>query len=266
MMENVRGMMTYGKGEFLRKIKQAFWEIGYSTDVKVACAADFGVPQLRYRVIFIGTRLDQPITFPTPTHGSEDHLKPYVTISDALSDLPVIDGDYFTEERMYQVPPSNLYQRYLRKGAGKSVSMHVSRALSEQANRLAAFIGQGEGLRAVPEEHLPDRFTKMRRLKNGQLRRDCTTLYHRLHPARPAYTITCSYRNVASGPFLHPDEDRAISHREAARLMSFPDRYKFCGTRVTRQLGNAVPPLLGKAFGEEIAKSLDAQLDIKQAA
>ena len=266
LMENVRGMVSYGKGEFLRKIKKAFWDIGYHADVDIVCAADYGVPQLRYRVIFMATRLDLPIKFPLPTHGKEPGLLPYVTSGDALGDLPLIGKDYKLESRPYQSPPSTDYQRYLRDGAGQYVDKHVSMPLSEQAGKLAAYIGQGQGLRAVPVEHLPDRFKKMRRISTGELRRDCTTLYHRLDPAKPSYTITCSYRNVASGPFLHPFEDRSFSHREAARLMSFPDKYKLCGLKLTRQLGNAVPPLLAKAFGDQIRKSLDEQVDMKIAA
>ena len=96
----------------------------------------------------------------------------------------------------------------------------------------------------------------MRTISSGALRRDCTTLYYRLDPKRPSYTITCYFRNVASGPFLHPYEDRSLSFREAARLMSFPDRYKFRGNNFTRQIGNAVPVLMAKAVGQEILKSL----------
>jgi DNA (cytosine-5)-methyltransferase 1 len=137
------------------------------------------------------------------------------------------------------------------------VSLHISKPLSEQAARLAKYIKPGEGLRAVPLHALPDRFKKMRRISTGELRRDCTTLYHRLDPARPSYTITCFYRNVASGPFLHPHEDRSLSHREAARLMSYPDRYRFARSNFTRQIGNSVPPLMAKAIGECIIRSLN---------
>ena len=65
-------------------------------------------------------------------------------------------------------------------------------------------------------------------------------MYYRLSRRRTAYTITCYFRNVASGPFLHPLEDRSLSYREAAPLMSFPDHYQFVGTSLPRQIGNAV--------------------------
>lgn len=268
LMENVKGMLTYSKGEFRRQIEAAFKEIGYRTDFTTVCSADFGVPQMRHRVLFIGTRLnDIELSFPEPTHGdARPNLPPYVTFAEAIGDLPLMNGDYKRERWAYAHAPSNAYQIYARSGAGKHITLHTSSALSGQAGRLAPYIGPGQGLRAVPVEVLPDRFKKMRTIKNGQLRRDCTTLYHRLNPARPSYTITCYYRNVASGPFLHPYEDRSISHREAARLMSFPDRYRFGGSNFTRQIGNAVPPLMGRAIGKHLIGLLTNRLGIALAA
>lgn len=268
LMENVKGMLTYSKGEFRRQIEAAFKEIGYETAFTTVCTADFGVPQMRHRVLFIGTRLnDIELSFPEPTHGdARPDLLPYVTLADAIGDLPLMDGDYKRERWAYAHAPSNAYQIYARSGAGKHITLHTSSALSGQAGRLAPYIGPGQGLRAVPVEALPERFKKMRTIKNGQLRRDCTTLYHRLNPERPSYTITCYYRNVASGPFLHPHEDRSLSHREAARLMSFPDRYRFGGSNFTRQIGNAVPPLMGRAIGKHLMGLLTNRLGISLAA
>lgn len=257
LMENVKGMLTYSKGAFRHQIEAAFREIGYRTDFLTVCAADYGVPQLRHRVLFIGTRDSEvELSFPMPTHGDGPGLKPYVTLEDAISDLPLLGGEYKREEWSYRSPPMTDYQRYCRVGDPRTVSLHMSSPLSGQAGRLAKYIRPGEGLRAVPVDALPDRFKKMRRISTGALRRDCTTLYHRLDPKRPSYTITCYYRNVASGPFLHPEEDRSISHREAARLMSYPDRYVFAGANFTRQIGNSVPPLMAKAIGECLVRSL----------
>lgn len=258
LMENVKGMLTYSKGYFRKQIEEAFEEIGYCCAFTTVCAADFGVPQLRHRVLFIGTRLDQvTLSFPRATHGDGViGLKPYLTVADAIGDLPKIKNDWKNNKREYAGPPRNEYQKYLRAGAGAELTMHISAPLSDQAQRLANHIGQGQGLRAVPTRWLPARFRKMRTISTGALRRDCTTLYYRLDPKCPSYTITCYFRNVASGPFLHPYEDRSLSFREAARLMSFPDRYKFVGTNFTRQIGNAVPVLMAKAIGIEILRSL----------
>lgn len=259
LMENVKGMLTYGKGAFRRQIEAAFGEIGYRTDFAQVVAADYGVPQLRHRILFIGTRLDDlDLAFPLPTHSQvDDGLKPYVTVREAIGDLPLMGNSYDVKSRSYASAPRGEYQVYCRNNAPTEVSLHIGRPLSQQAQSLAQYIGQGEGLRAVPVDALPERFKKMRTISTGQLRRDCTTLYHRLDPDKPSYTITTNYKNVASGPFLHPWEDRAISHREAARLMSFPDSYKFVGASFPKQIGNAVPPLLAKAVGESILGSLE---------
>ena len=268
LMENVKGMLIYSKGAFRRQIEAAFEEIGYRTAFDTVCAADFGVPQMRHRVLFIGTRIDSmELSFPEPTHGdSRPGLLPHVTLAEAISDLPLMKDDFKAEVRKYASAPKGHYQSYSREGAPDRVSLHISSALSGQAARLAKFIGPGQGLRAVPPSQLPERFQKMRKISNGQLRRDCTTLYHRLDPKRPSYTITCYYRNVASGPFLHPTEDRSLSHREAARLMSYPDRYKFGGSNFTRQIGNSVPPLMARAIGRHLFQLLSMPSSVALAA
>ncbi|MET3463915.1 DNA cytosine methyltransferase [Variovorax atrisoli] len=264
LIENVQGLLTYNKGFFREVILDELEQMGYHADAKVLCAADFGVPQLRKRVIFLATRQDCQITFPQPTHTATGQrgLKPYVTVGEAFFDLPPIQGNR-RDALDYTAAPRTHFQRYLRGGT-KKLTLHEARDLSEQAAAIAAHVQEGQGLRNVPLSVLPDRFKKMRTISTGELRRDCTTLYHRLSRAKPSYTITCYFRNVASGPFLHPLEDRSLSIREAARLMTFPDTYEFCGTSIPRQIGNAVPPLLGRAVGEHILKLMRSEQDQKQ--
>jgi DNA (cytosine-5)-methyltransferase 1 len=254
-------MLTYSKGAFRRQIEAAFEEIGYRTSFTTVCAADFGVPQMRHRVLFIGTRDPHiELSFPEPTHGIEKPgLLPYVSVAEAIGDLPLMGAEYKREDWDYSAPPAGAFQMYARSGAPNRASLHKSGPLSPLAKALAKYVKPGQGLRSVPHHALPPRFKTMRRISNGQLRQDCTTLYHRLDPAKPSYTITCFYRNVSSGPFLHPAEDRSISHREAARLMSFPDRYQFAGSNFTRQIGNAVPPLMARAIGKHLIGLLSAE-------
>jgi len=267
LMENVPGLLTYRGGHFRRVITEAFSSAGYTVSSAVLCAADFGVPQLRRRIFFLGTRTGLPISFPEPTHGANPEgqprvslfqsqpLRPYVTVKEAIGDLPLMKGELNREDWEYAAPPSSEFQRYARRHS-RHLTLHQANGLSEQSRGVVKFIKQGEGLRAVPVEHLPARFKKMRTISTGDLRRDCTTLYHRPHEERPAYTITCYFRNVASGPFLHPLEDRSLSYREAARLMSFRDNYEFVGHGLPRQIGNAVPPLLARALGRHILQLL----------
>jgi DNA (cytosine-5)-methyltransferase 1 len=261
LMENVKGLLTFRGGYFRKLIEESFASAGYRVASRVICAADYGVPQLRYRIVFIGTRTGGELSFPDPTHGMDmDGLfrgqLPFVTVEDALSDLPLLDGDFYSARREYATPPRNAYQRYVRRGVrSKFVSLHHTKPLSELSSEIVRLVKEGEGLRSIAPELLPTRFQKMRKIKNGALRKDCTTLYFRVARSRPAYTITCNFRNVASGPFVHPLEDRSFTFREAARLMSFPDNYVFEGAMLPRQIGNAVPPLLARALGKTLIKA-----------
>ena len=261
LMENVKGLLTYRGGYFKTLIEDAFADAGYEVISKVVCAADYGVPQLRHRIVFLGSRTGVPLSFPEPTHGPADSLfddlAPYVTVGEALGDLPKLKRNYLQDEWEYTCAPSNEFQRYARNGVrSKTTTMHQAKALSPMSSEIAALVKEGEGLRSIPPELLPGRFGKMRRLKDGSLRKDCTTLYFRISRNKPSYTITCHFRNVASGPFIHPVEDRCLTYREAARLMSFQDSYVFEGSMRARQIGNAVPPLLAKALGAELIKLL----------
>jgi DNA (cytosine-5)-methyltransferase 1 len=257
LMENVKGLLAYDRGHYRTLIANAFEEAGYRVIYKVVCAADYGVPQLRHRIVFLGTRLDIPLSFPEPTHGPIETLllglKPYVTVGEAIGDLPLMRGQFDAEAWSYARKPGSEFQRYAREKVGSNlVTLHQANGVTKQAMRIVRHVAEGKGLRSVPLSKLPERFHKMRRISNGQLRRDCTTLYHRLARSSPAYTITCFFRNVSSGPFIHPLEDRSLSYREAARLMSFRDSFEFKNNSLARQIGNAVPPLLAKALGSHL--------------
>jgi DNA (cytosine-5)-methyltransferase 1 len=258
LMENVKGLLTFRGGYFRELIMREFAAAGYKVDSRVVSAADYGVPQLRHRIVFIGTRTKAAISFPEPTHGENGFfLKPYVSINDALSDLPLLGQDLSTTERHYDSAPANAFQRYVREGKRKNtVSLHYTKPLSALSSQIIRHVQEGAGLRSIEPHLLPARFQKMRKIKNGALRRDCTTLYFRPLRSKPSYTITCNFRNVASGPFVHPVENRGLTYREAARLMSFPDSYVFEGAMLPRQIGNAVPPLMGKALGDHLLKLL----------
>jgi|SRR5580765_1885179 len=259
LMENVKGLLTYRKGYFRQLIKESFEYSGYRVVSKVVCAADYGVPQLRYRIVFIGTRLDIEPTIPEATHFEPNLFggKPYVTVGEALGDLPLLHGQFDQDEWEYASPPVTAYQQYARNNTqANTVTLHRANGMSQGARKVVELVSEGQGVRSISPELLPERFTRMRTISDGSLRKDCTTLYHRLARWAPAYTITCSFRNVASGPFVHPTENRSISYREAARLMSFRDNYQFLSPGLTRQIGNAVPPLLGKALGIHIRKMM----------
>jgi DNA (cytosine-5)-methyltransferase 1 len=262
LMENVKGLLIARKGAYREEVIESFRALGYQVVGQVLLAADYGIPQLRERVFFLATRLGDNLTLPIPSHGSPNtlpvqngQLRPYVTLDEAIGDLPQIGDSSRVDPLPYSLSPISEYQRARREGS-KEVYNHVSRPLSQLARSVIEQLGPGQGLRAIPPERLPARFHRMRRISTGELRRDCTTLYHRLSPAQPSYTITCNFTNVSAGAFAHPYELRAITAREAARLQSFPDSFRFLGHSIPHQIGNAVPPLLGEAIGRSMQMHL----------
>lgn len=265
VMENVKGLLTYDRGRYRDLIHKSFERIGYRIESRVLRAADYGVPQLRERLFFIATRTDSEIAFPAPTHCPSEQplltgLKPYVTAWEAISDLPELGTEGASEQ--YASRALTEYQRYARAGSGRKLTLHRARRISPLAMSLVRKIKQGGGIRSISVHQLPERFRKMRKISNGEYRRDCTTLYYRLAWDRPSYTITTYFTNVSSGPFVHPSQNRALTPREAARLQSFPDSYVFFDKMVQRQIGNAVPPLLACAVASEIIKALKSCLPV----
>lgn len=268
LMENVVGLLLYHKGVFGREICQLFGDLGYNTEARILLAADFGVPQLRRRVFFIGTRRKLAIPFPKPTRcdpalwgdyalpftklsaigqkNGDSRLPQHLTLADAISDLPPLGEQDGLDETSYSSEPLSDYQRLMREGSS-SLRHHVSSGMSESERRMVAFLKPGDNWRALPKDLQPERFQKIRRY-------DATTLIMRLRWDRPAYTITTKSAEVTSGAFIHPDQNRTLSVREAARLQSYPDRFVFVGTQdeKRRQIGNSVPPVLAERLAEAI--------------
>jgi DNA (cytosine-5)-methyltransferase 1 len=263
VMENVKGLLLAKSGAFHREILGIFQELGYRVEGRVLNAADYGVPQLRHRVFYLGSRLGQPPHFPEPAFFPPDTvgglLNPYRTTRDAIGDLPRLGDEHLESPIAYSSKPFTEYQHMMR-GHSEQATCHVARRVSDHAMRIIRQIPPGHGLRSLPLDELPARFRRMRRISTGALRQDCTTLYHRLAWDAPAYTITCYFRNVSAGPFVHPEDNRALSCREAARIQSFPDSFEFRGASVPRQIGNAVPPLLAEAVARAALEALNPSL------
>lgn len=235
VMENVLGILSMDEGKVVENIKTKFKEIGYSVVIKKLLAADYGVPQLRTRIFFVGSS-DESIL---GLEVEKTHEK-YLTVNDAFSDiLDVIPCK--CRETFYLRPPENEYQEYLRKGS-EYLFEHIVPNHNKMVLKRLSLLKQGENVTNLPEQY------KIKGFPN---------VYGRLHLDEQATTITGNCGNVGSnGNFIHPIRDSAISVREAARLQSFPDRYRFFGTlyECYKQVGNAVPPLLGLAVAKAIKK------------
>ena len=245
VMENVTGIYSIGGGAAVKAIKEELAAIGYTVEEQVLKAEEFGVPQERRRVVFIGNRTGAPISHPSPTHGSG--LFPYVSIKDAIGDLPPLKNGEECSGAAYASEAMCEYQQLLR-GNATNVTNHAAPRLGPVNVDRLAFIPPGGSWRDIPHDLLP---AGMKRAK----RSDHTKRYGRMKWDGLSCTVLTKC-DIHWGAYIHPEQDRAISVREAARLQSFPDWFTFCGSKTEQyvQVGNAVPPLLGKAIGEHLMK------------
>ncbi len=249
VLENVTGMTSAGGGAAVGAILAGLKDLGYEVEAKILRAEEYGVPQERRRLVFIGNRLGLPIRFPEPTHGPG--LLPLVTIKDAIADLPSLKNG---EERgviTYETEPQSSYQAELRDGSN-CVDNHAAAKLSKVNLERLKHIPQGGSWRDIPVDLLPE---GMKRAK----RSDHTKRYGRLSWNGLASTILTKC-DPHWGAYFHPNQDRTLTVREAARLQSFPDWFEFKGSRTDQyvQVGNAVPPLLGRAIAQALRKSSES--------
>lgn len=224
ILENVSGMRSTADGHFEGQIKATMEELGYIVTVQLVNAADYGVPQIRQRLLFVGVRKKGkktvPYSFPTG-----DFKGQYRTVADAISDLPPLESNQTKQK--YKLPPQTEYQRIMR-GEG-NLPIAPPRCL----------------LNHSAPNHLPDVLEKIANTKPGE-------------PMYPKFKQRIRLKNELPSPtqlaggirpqfqFGHPTQIRGLSIRERARIQSFPDSYEFKGGMVQErvQTGNAVPPLL----------------------
>ena len=215
-------MLISGKGHFAREVTDRFECLGYSIKGHLILAADHGVPQRRERVFFLASRhgevLPPPCTHAERIDGTLP-LRPFVTVDEAIGDLPMTGVTRHGEVVPFASSPTTPYQELMRASASE-IHNHVVKNPSAHALSIIRQVVPGAGLRSIPVDKLPPRFQRMRTIASGALRKDCTTLYGRMSPVRPSYTITCYFNNVSAGAFTHPSADRAITAREAARLQA----------------------------------------------
>ena len=229
IIENVPGMATMYKGQVKEEVLRRFRLMGYNVDCKILCAADYGVPQIRKRLVFMGIRSDigQPI-FSLPILKEKD----YVTCREALDDLPPRINELGNEQDVYLSPPRTDYQKEMR-GSCTILYNHVATAHKQFVIDTIAQVPEGENWRS-----LPPGIGESRKFHEAWTRYDGN---------KPSKTIDTGHRN-----HFHYQYNRVPTIRENARLQSFPDDFVFTGTKTqqNRQVGNAVPPLLGKALGK----------------
>lgn len=239
IFENVVGILSMDKGRLFNQIKAEFQELGYTLKHKILNAVNYGVPQQRERVILVGFRGENAFEYPTPTHG--DGLKPYITLRQAIGDLPVLKSGQSSNH--YADCANNEFLQFVRN-TSIELTEHSAPKNGEHLIKIMEILKDGQSKEDLPKEIRP---------KSGY-----GNTYAKLWWDKPSTTITRNFACPSSSRCIHPRDSRAMSIREGARLQSFPDNYKFFGSDSMKRLeiGNAVPPLLSLAIAKQIAKAM----------
>ena len=253
LFENVKGLLSIQRGELLKTIISLFESLGYEVQWKLMNAADYGVPQIRERVIIIGSKLKTSFQFPDPTHYNpegnpslfKENLKPYLTLEDAISDLPFIKSG--EESFEYASEPKNDFQKLMRENAPEKLMDHNSPRNNPKLVRMMELLPDGGTPKDLPENLRPSSGYK--------------NTYCRLWWKRPSTTITRNLSTPSSSRCIHPKAPRPLTTREGARIQCFPDDYKFYGSRSDRnlQVGNAIPTFLSNALTKVILENFKAE-------
>lgn len=226
-------------------IEESFRYLGYEFKGDVLNAASYGVPQTRERYILIGIKrelLTGEIELPKPII---DNPINYITVKEAIEDLeeiePTVGGMDETQKRLDCPVIDSYFRKLVMIENYRDVHNHVCTATRKTALQRFEKIAPGKNFHSLPDE-LKSSYENPERTQN--------TVYKRLDPNLPSDTVV----NVRKSMWIHPVFNRAVSAREAARLQSFPDDYIFYGTKdsVYQQIGNAVPPVLGRAVAEKV--------------
>ncbi|WP_326512254.1 DNA cytosine methyltransferase [Clostridium intestinale] len=242
LIENVPGIATLYGGLVKEQIVNTFEDMGYRVSVtpKPLVAADYGVPQVRKRMFFVGIREDianrvgAKFSFPSPTHVPIN----YITCEDALSDLQDREDELGLEEDIYISKPKSKYQQVMRKNSSKLYN-HVATKHTDMVKKTIALVPDGGNYKDLPEG-----------IGGSRKFNEAWTRYSANKPSR---TIDTGHRN-----HFHYKYNRVPTIRENARLQSFPDDFIFLGTKTqqNKQVGNAVPPLLSYNIAKKLKEYL----------
>lgn len=274
VMENVEGLLARKNAEgekVIEIISEAFSKIGYSCQVWMLNASNYGVPQMRQRICIVGNKYGRVIPPPQKTHSiiEEEGMKPAVTVWEAIGDLPKIHACEGNEFMDYDQQACNDFQRLCREGS-IGVYNHVAMRHTKRLVNRFNMILSGCNVNSLPEE-----LRVRKRNGNGELSESYySSNYRIIEPNSVSFTIPASFYST----FIHPYIPRNITAREAARIQSFPDWYIFKGKRTQisskllsklgkeednhlsqyNQIGNAVPPLMAKAIADRIFEFLES--------
>lgn len=238
VLENVPSLATLYQGKAKTAILEEFGKLGYTINFQVLYAPDYGVPQIRKRIFFVGLKDGANFEFPEPVHTPEN----YVTCEQAIGDLPSLQDSVGQAIAKYTSPATSEYQKKMRANSSTLLN-HVGTVHTDHVISV---------IRQVPEggnhKDLPPGVGDSRKFNEA---------WTRYHSKKPSRTIDTGHRN-----HFHYKWDRVPTVRENARLQSFPDDFEFIGnkTQQYKQVGNAVPPLLGYHLAKKLKPYLDSQV------
>jgi DNA (cytosine-5)-methyltransferase 1 len=225
VIENVKGMLTLNKGAFVKDLIERFGPngLGYNISYQLLNAADYGIPQNRYRVFYVGIK-GKVFKFPEPYNYQ-------LTAKDGISDLEGSDNEQYGSE------PQNAFQKEMRGKCKHPINQDYTNH-TQQTIDIISQVPDGGNIRDLPRE-----VWQVRKYNKA---------FERMGTFKPSNTIDTGHRN-----YFHYAEPRIPTVRESARIQSFPDDFEIVGTRGSqyKQVGNAVPPMLAKVIAEKI-KSL----------
>lgn len=279
IMENVPNLVkarTESGDLVLDIIKSELRALDYYVEHRIVEATDYGVPQIRKRLVIIACKHQLERFYPEPTHTTDSivgdlfggTLQPCPTLWDAISDLPEIEACEGAEEMDYTKEPENNFQKQLRGNCTKVYNHQAMKHSKRMVERFKATQWGESASKAV----VPDEFKTRKRNSTEVADKVYSQNNRRMHPFKQCHTIAASfYAN-----FVHPYRNRNFTAREGARIQTFPDWYVFKGRPTLpskklleregrldelhlcqyNQIGNAVPPLLAKALAENIYAQL----------
>lgn len=268
VIENVPNFMTKYDGKIFKTAVEIIESIGKDDNpdseglyevvkpTQVLNSVYYGVPQTRRRMILVAhKKTEKKFSYPKQTHyydqpeEEKKKLKPFVSVKDAIGDLPRITDNWRVSECEYsKFTGLNEYQKMMREHTSRTVQNNICRMSNERAKKVFPHMKQGSIYMDLPE-HIRKILPFREDIFKDRLKR--------MVEKEPSWTVI-AHIGMDGYMYIHPTENRTLSVREAARLQSFPDDFVFVGNQQQTyvQVGNAVPPLLGKAIGEQIKKYL----------
>jgi DNA (cytosine-5)-methyltransferase 1 len=252
LMENVPQLL--GSDEHAEILKLAE-KLGFRVVSAKLCAADYGVPQTRWRAFLLGSKLGDPAEVFPPR---KTHFNPSNGFHNGLLDLA---GEYVPNPEAWRTVRMAIEDLPAPVGtsmlpADPPMDLHFGRTPTPESLRRYRVVSK-EGMNRFDLQRLAPELTPQCwiRKKSGG-----TDLFGRLWWDRPAFTIRTEFFKPEKGRYLHPKQHRPITHREAARLQSFPDSFRFMGSKIeiAKQIGNAVPPLLAARVADSVFALLEA--------